>query len=384
MAQSHKVRSRATQPVGAESYYGRPILKEPTWTWEGPLYLFAGGVAGGAAALAAGARLVGNDELARRATLVNLAAISASPALLVSDLGRPDRFLHMLRVVKPTSPMNVGTWVVSASGVASGVAGACELLGILPRVRAAAAGSAALLAPFLSTYTAVLLANTAVPVWHESRRELPFVFAGSAAASAGAAVALAAPARSAGPARRLAVAGAVLELAATEVMERRLGFVGEPYHEGEAGRFSRLAKALTASGAVVTALAGRRRAGAIAGGSLLLGGGLAERWAVYKAGFQSVRDPKYVVRTQRARLGAQRIAGEPRDPPAIRARVASRSSRPSSRAGLPTRSAATGRLVPCRTGRCRLRAHGGTGARPRSPGTRASARTTRRVRGCAS
>ena len=142
MAQSHKVRSRATQPVGAESYYGRPILKEPTWTWEVPLYLFAGGIAGGAAALAAGARLVGNDELARRATLVNLAAISASPALLASELGRPDRFLHMLRVVKPTSPMNIGTWVVSASGVASGVAGACELLGILPRVRAAGTAAA--------------------------------------------------------------------------------------------------------------------------------------------------------------------------------------------------------------------------------------------------
>ena len=90
-------------------------------------------------------------------------------------------------------------------------------------------------------------------------------------------------------------------------MERRLGFVGEPYHEGEAGRFSRLAKALTASGAVVTALAGRRRAGAIVGGSLLLGGGLAERWAVYKAGFQSVRDPKYVVQPQRARLGYPEI-----------------------------------------------------------------------------
>jgi formate-dependent nitrite reductase membrane component NrfD len=303
VAQSHEVRSRTTQPVGAESYYGRPILKEPTWTWEAPLYLFAGGVAGGAAALAAGARVAGNDELARRATLVNLAAITASPALLVSDLGRPDRFHHMLRVVKPTSPMNVGTWVVSASGAASGLAGVCELLGILPRVRAAGTAAAGLLAPFLSTYTAVLVANTAVPVWHEARRELPFVFAGSAAASAGAAVALASPARSAGPARRLAVAGAALELVATEVMERRLGFVGEPYHDGAAGRFSRLAKALTASGAVVTALAGRRRAGALAGGALLLGGGLAERWAVYKAGFQSVRDPKYVVRPQRERLG---------------------------------------------------------------------------------
>ena len=302
MAQSHKVRSRSTQPVGAESYYGRPILKEPTWTWEVPAYLFTGGVAGGAAALAAGARLAGNEELARRATFVNLAAITVSPALLVSDLGRPDRFLNMLRVVKPTSPMSVGTWVVSASGAAAGAAGACELLGILPRARAMATAAAALLAPFLSTYTAVLVANTAVPVWHEARRELPFVFAGSAAASAGAAVAIASPARSAGPARRLAIAGAALELAATELMERRLGFVGEPYHEGEAGRFSRLAKGLTAGGALVTAVAGRRRSGAIAGGALLLGGGLAERWAVYRAGFQSVRDPRYVVQPQRERV----------------------------------------------------------------------------------
>ena len=246
MARSHDVRrSRSTQPVGAESYYGRPILKEPTWTWEVPAYFFTGGVAGGAAALAAGARLAGNDELARRATLVNLAAIAVSPPLLVSDLGRPDRFLNMLRVFKPTSPMSIGTWVVSAS--------------------------------FLATYTGVLVADTAVPAWHEARRELPFVFAGSAAASAGAVVALASPADVAGPARRLALAGAALELAATEVMERRLGFVGEPYHEGEAGRFSRLAKGLTAGGAVVTAVAGRRRAGAIAGAALLLAGGVAER-----------------------------------------------------------------------------------------------------------
>ena len=303
MARSHKVRSRTTLPVGAESYYGRPILKEPTWTWEGPSYLFAGGVAGGAAVLAAGARLAGNDELARRATLVNLAAVTMSPALLVRDLGRPERFLHMLRIVKPTSPMNVGTWVVSASGVASGVAGACELLGILPRGRAAGTTTAALLAPFLSTYTAVLLSTTAVPVWHEARRELPFVFAGSAAASAGAAVAVVTPAASAGPARRLALAGAAFELAAAALMERRLGFVGEPYREGDSGRLARLAKGLTVGGAVVTALAGRRRAGAIAGGALLLGGGLAQRWSVYKAGFQSVRDPKYVVRPQRERLG---------------------------------------------------------------------------------
>ena len=70
---------------------------------------------------------------------------------------------------------------------------------------------------------------------------------------------------------------------------------------------TRVAKALTAGGAAVTALAGRRRTGAIAGGVLLLGGGLAQRWAVVEAGRQSVRDPRYVVGPQRERLGYPEI-----------------------------------------------------------------------------
>jgi hypothetical protein len=292
----------ATQPAGAESYYGRPILKEPTWTWEIPVYFFAGGTAGGAALLAAGARLSGNALLARRATYVNLAAIGAGPPLLVSDLGRPDRFLNMLRVFKPTSPMSVGTWIVSGAGTAAAVAGACEAGRILPRVRAAGEAISALLAPFLVTYTAVLLSDTAIPVWHEARRELPFVFAGGAAASAGAAVAIAAPPEAAGPARRLALVGCAVELAAVQAMEQRLGLLGEPYHQGEAGRYAKRARALTAAGALLTALAGRRRAGAAAGGALILAGSLAERWSVYRAGFQSARDPRFVVQPQRERV----------------------------------------------------------------------------------
>ena len=302
VARSHKLRRRATQPVGADSYYGRPILKEPTWTWEIPVYFFAGGTAGAASMLAAGARLAGNETLARRATYVNLAAISVSPPLLISDLGRPERFFNMLRVFKPTSPMSVGTWIVSVAGTSAGVAGACVIVGVLPRVRGAAQAAAALLGPFLSTYTAVLLTDTSIPAWHEARRELPFVFAGSAAASAGGIVAALTPPDSAAPARRLAVIGAAVELAATQAMERRLGFLGEPYHQGEAGRFTTLSKGLTAAGAAVTAVAGRRRTGAVLGGALLAAGSLADRWAVYRAGFQSARDPRYVVQPQRARV----------------------------------------------------------------------------------
>jgi len=308
-------RDRVTQPVGAASYYGRPILKEPTWTWEVPVYFFTGGTAGAAALLAGAARLARNDELARRATLVNFAAIAVSPPLLISDLGRPERFVNMLRVFKPTSPMSVGSWVVAGAGTVTGVAGTCELLGILPRVRAAGQAAAAVLGPALSTYTAVLVSGTSIPVWHEARRQLPFVFAGSAAASGGGIVAALTPPVSAGPARRLAVVGAVVELAATEVMERRLGFLAEPYYEGRARPFSKLAKGLTAAGATVTAVGGRRRAGAVLGGLLLAAGSLSMRLAVYRAGFDSARDPRYVVQPQRSRLrergyGPMRSAAE--------------------------------------------------------------------------
>jgi hypothetical protein len=155
----------------------------------------------------------------------------------------------------------------------------------------------------LSTYTAALIADTAVPVWHEARRELPFVFAGGAVSTGGAAVAAVTRPEQAGPARRLALLGAVLELAATQVMEKRLGpLLAEPYHEGDSGRYARLAKGLTAAGAAVLAVTGRRRLGAVAGSVLLLAGGASQRWAVFKAGIASARDPKYTVVPQRERL----------------------------------------------------------------------------------
>src|SRR5436309_89808 len=116
------------------SYYGRPVIKAPIWKPEVPWYFFTGGLAGASATLAYAADAVGNRELARRAWLVTLAAGTASPVLLITDLGRPERFLKMLRVFKVTSPMSVGSWVVSASGMTAAVATAHELLGLFPRV----------------------------------------------------------------------------------------------------------------------------------------------------------------------------------------------------------------------------------------------------------
>jgi hypothetical protein len=277
----------------SDSYYGRPILKQPTWTWEVPFYFFFGGMAGGAAPFALACELRGDEELARRAWLVALAGVAASPPLLVADLGRPERFHHMLRVFKPTSPMSVGSWVLASSSSAIAIAAARSVLGWFPRL-GRLAGATAVLGPALATYTGVLVADTAVPVWHEAHRELPWVFAAGAAMSAGSAVALTG---GGAPARRLALMGAAGELAATTVMERRLGELGEPYSQGDAGRFGRAAKALTATGAAVMAATRCRRAGA----ALMLAGALATRWSVYKAGFQSAADPKYVVGPQRAR-----------------------------------------------------------------------------------
>ena len=103
------------------SYYGRPVIKEPVWQAPDVAgYLFFGGLAGASAGLAWGAELRGNRPLARRAWQISLAAVGVSPALLVSDLGRPARFLNMLRMFKVTSPMSVGSWVLAAGGLATG------------------------------------------------------------------------------------------------------------------------------------------------------------------------------------------------------------------------------------------------------------------------
>ncbi len=291
------------------SYYGRPIVKEPTWTWEIPVYLFTGGVAGGCSVLHGVAKLTGNERLAKSSLYVAGAMEAVSPVLLVSDLGRPERFLHMLRMFKPTSPMSVGSWILVLSSGATTTAAALELLGILKPLRVLAELASFVAGPPLATYTGALLANTAIPVWSEARDELPFLFGASACACAGSATAIFTPVSSAGPAQRAAVVGAAVELGILHTMEQRLGFVGEVYKEGDAHRYGRLSKSLVAAGAGLVAVAGRRsRTAAVTGGAMILAGELALRWSVFKAGFQSARDPKYTVLPQRARKAARKVS----------------------------------------------------------------------------
>jgi hypothetical protein len=294
----------------SDSYYGRPILKEPVWKPDIPWYFFFGGLAGASSALGLAARVAGRPELSRRAEYVGLAGSAVCPLLLIHDLGRPERFLNMLRVFKVTSPMSVGSWVLAGESTANGVATALDVLRVLPRVRDGAATASGLLGLPLATYTGALLADTAIPVWHEARRELPLVFGASSAASAGGIVAALAPPGEAVPARRLAIGGGLAVLAATEVMEGRLGSLGEPYRVGAAGSYAKLAKTATAAGTLAMAARGRGRRGAAVAGALLAAGSVLLRWSVFEAGRQSARDPKYVVEPQRRRLHATRAGSE--------------------------------------------------------------------------
>ncbi len=293
-----------TNPPGTtherSSYYGHPILKEPTWTWEIPVYFVTGGVSGISSGLSFGARLAGNETLARRAQLVAFAGIAVSPPLLISDVGRPTRFYNMLRVVKPSSPMSIGSWILSAAGGATALSTFGTFTGRLQVLSRISGAAAAVLGLPLATYTAVLIANTSVPVWHEARQHLPFVFGASSSAGAGAAATLCAPHAASWPARRLAMLATALELASIQAMERHLGDLGEPLRQGKNGRIAGVAKLLGGAGAGLIGTAGRRRPGAARlGAVLMLSGVMGTRWSIYRAGFESARDPKYTVKPQR-------------------------------------------------------------------------------------
>ena len=90
-----------------ESYYGRPVIKAPVWKQpDVPLYLFLGGLAGGSALLAEGAALTDRHHLEHLMRGVAAGGAGVGTVFLIHDLGRPERFLNMLRIFKPRSPMN--------------------------------------------------------------------------------------------------------------------------------------------------------------------------------------------------------------------------------------------------------------------------------------
>jgi formate-dependent nitrite reductase membrane component NrfD len=284
------------------SYYGRPVVKETVWGPDIPSYLFLGGLAGASSALAAAAQLTERAELARAAKAGAAGAISLSMVALVHDLGRPSRFINMLRVLKVTSPMSVGTWIVSGYLPLALAAAGSAVTRKLPRAGLAATLGAATLGPAVASYTAVLLSDTAAPAWHEAHRELPFVFVGSAAMAAGGLGMLAASPQQAGPAVRLAVLGAATETVARRLMMRRLGPAAELYQHGRAGRLMDAAEKLLAAGVAGAVLGGRSRVAAPVAGTALMAASALTRFGIFEAGRASARDPRYTVGPQRERL----------------------------------------------------------------------------------
>lgn len=285
-----------------DSYYGRPVIKAPSWSARDIAgYFFLGGLAGAGSVLAAGAHLSGRTATATAMKISSLAAVTLSAAALVNDLGRPSRFVNMLRVFKPTSPMSVGSWLLSGYGPCAGAAAFCAVTGRLPRAGAAATGAAAVFGPAVAAYTAVLAADTAVPAWHGAHRELPYVFCASAAAAASGMALVLAPPRESAPARWAAVLAAVGEVSAMTAAERRLGMVAETYREGRAGNLLRAARVLTVAGAAGAALSAGSRRMAVGSGALLLAGSACTRFGIFAAGIASAEDPAYTVLPQRAR-----------------------------------------------------------------------------------
>ena len=258
----------------------------------------------------------GYDGLIRRCRWVAAAGGAAGTMLLVADLGRPERFVNMLRVFRPTSPMNLGSWVLAtfapaaaASAVLATERGVTALAGDLGGLVSGAAGLP------LAGYTAVLLANTAVPVWQQARRSLPPLFVSSAIGAAASLLQLMRMSEvEQSIVRRFAVLGAAGHLIGEMAVEREAGRVervATPLHDGRSGLILRVSKACTAASLAVNLVPGRSRVKRGVAGVLGALGALAVKFGIAEAGKLSARDPRATFHQQRAGLGGAEATGRP-------------------------------------------------------------------------
>ncbi|HKU66603.1 MAG TPA: NrfD/PsrC family molybdoenzyme membrane anchor subunit [Candidatus Baltobacteraceae bacterium] len=287
-----------------DGYYGRSMIKPPEWTDLIPTYFFVGGLSGASAALAFSERLAKNDPLARTMIFTAAAGSTVSGFCLVADLKRPERFMNMLRVFKPTSPMSMGVYVFSAFAGAATLAAASELTGILRPVGRIFEGIAALLGPAMAVYTSVLISDTVVPAWHFGRESMPLLFAATSAATAGGAGMLFTPPPFSAPARRLALLGGLALPVAIERLHMELGPRQEQaYKQRQAEMFTTAAKYLNYAGLAASVFAKKNRTAGALAGCFLLAAGLAERFGVFRAGCVSAKDPGFTIDAQRRRIG---------------------------------------------------------------------------------
>ncbi len=296
-------------PAQEVGYYGAPVLKRPHWGWSVVTYLFLGGIMGGSSVIVglADQRDEGGRRIARNGRYLNLALALACPAVLISHLGRPERFLHMLRIVKVKSPMSLGVWGLVAYGNLAGFAAVAQAArdGLLPRwlrflsPGRSTDGALALLGAFIASYTGVLLSATAIPLWAKGKRHIPplFVFSGVAGACATHAALLSLQPggeRARRKLERLELVAGLCELATLLTFQRHAGSLGAPLFEETRGQ--RLRTYTIAGGIVAPALlnllpfGGRGKT--LLTSALTLVGGYILRESVIEAGKLSADDPK--------------------------------------------------------------------------------------------
>jgi hypothetical protein len=294
------------RPEVKKGYYGNPLLKPPVWTWQVPLYFFAGGVSGAAANIAFVAHVLGRESsLVRAALWVGLLGAVASSPLLIADLGRPSRFLNMLRVFKLRSPMSVGAWTLAAFSSAVGLAVICQEIilrgysnDLLLAVRWIAEAAGALTGLFLLSYTSVLLAVSAIPVWSENRRLLPLHFVASALGASAGVLELLGFLNHA--TNGMAFVAATVETCLAVSIELRGRAVDAPLREGRVGWLIRAAGTLTGPVPFLLRIFflhsfGVRRVASIC----FILGALLSRYAWIAAGRVSSRDSKALFDIQR-------------------------------------------------------------------------------------
>jgi formate-dependent nitrite reductase membrane component NrfD len=293
------------------TYYDRPLLKKPHWEWEVIAYLFMGGVMGGSGILVALADETGDDEaLARSARYLSFVLASTCPIVLVKHLGRPERFLHMLRIVKFKSVMSMGVWGLIAFSLPATAAAAAQLVrdGVLPEELdfVHALGPRALTNPlllvlgaFIAGYTGVLLSATANPLWATGKRHIPAISVCSGVAGACAAnnAILALFGGNETTSRKLdrleSVAG-IAELALLLSFRTHAGAIGLPMFAGRRG--AKLRSATMFGGILVPSLLNlvpfHARWKTLLASALTLAGGYVLRESLIEAGKESADDPR--------------------------------------------------------------------------------------------
>ena len=287
-------------PTPKRNYYGQPAIKEPDWGWSVVGYLWVGGIGAGAfvastlAALRGGR---GDRQIAKLGFSVSTIAMGISAPLLISHLGRPERFHHMLRLFKPTSPMNAGVWGMTALSGMAFVNAALNLLGAGPFTRSLAALAGMPAALFVSAYTGVLLGHSSIPLWAASPL-LPAVFASSSMATGTAGISLLAELFSVGSTsarKRLAgaerIASAVEALALAAWLKETGEFAKPLFEPPLKDMFER--GAIGAGIATPLALPSTRSSSFwdLVKPALVLAGGLALRYALVEGGRRSSKDP---------------------------------------------------------------------------------------------